>query len=97
MEAWGLWALCAGKLDVAEEAFLEALAHDPGSVRAALGLQVLCERLGRSEEAERYAELAKKCWARADSGKLQVELDALRGDRAGAAKVGGADRKSTDR
>ena len=35
-----------GKLDVAEEAFLEALAHDPGSVRAALGLQVLCERQG---------------------------------------------------
>src|SRR5262249_30442597 len=44
MEAWGLAALRARQETMAEEAFLEALAHDPGSVRAALGLQVLCER-----------------------------------------------------
>src|SRR5262249_18723465 len=53
MEAWGVGALQAGKLDVAEEAFHEALAHDPGSVRAALGMQVVCERQGRTEEVER--------------------------------------------
>ena len=58
-------ALQAGKYDIAEEAYLEALAHDPGSVRAALGLQVMCERLGRTEEAQRYADLARRCWARA--------------------------------
>src|SRR5262249_7455574 len=40
MEAWGVGALQADRAEVAEEAFLEALAHDPGSVRAALGLQV---------------------------------------------------------
>jgi Flp pilus assembly protein TadD len=74
MESWGIAALHSGKNDVAEEAFLEALAHDPGSVRAALGLQVLCEKLGRSEEAERYAELAKRCWAKADPHRLDAEL-----------------------
>ena len=95
MEAWGVAGLLSGHDKDAEEGYLEALAHDPGSVRAALGLQVLCERLGRTEEAERYAELAKKCWAKADSGKLEVELKALRGDRAGAVKTEGAG-KSTD-
>src|SRR5205807_1585862 len=57
MEIWGAAALQADRLDVAEEAFLEALAHDPGSVRAALGMQVLCERQGRTSEAQRFAEL----------------------------------------
>jgi tetratricopeptide (TPR) repeat protein len=81
MEAWGVGALQGGKLDVAEEAFHEALAHDPGSVRAALGMQVVCERLGRSEEVERYAALARRCWAKADAGYLQVELAAMRGEK----------------
>ncbi len=84
MEEWGTAALWTGRQEAAEEAFQEALAHDPGSVRAALGLQVLCEQQGRSEEAERYAELAHRCWARADAGRLDVELAALRGERYGA-------------
>jgi len=78
METWGLAALQGGKESVAEEAYLEALAHDPGSVRAALGLQVLCEHQGRSEEAHRFADLARKCWGRADPGRLEAELAALR-------------------
>jgi tetratricopeptide (TPR) repeat protein len=78
MEIWGIGALHAGKADVAEEAFLEALAHDPGSVRAALGLQVLCERQGRAEEATRYAALARRCWRRADANCLEIELASLR-------------------
>ncbi len=81
MEQWGVAALQAGKYDVAEEAYLEALAHDPASVRAALGLQVMCERLGRSEEAHRYADLARRCWSRADSGRLERELAALRNEQ----------------
>jgi tetratricopeptide (TPR) repeat protein len=81
MEAWGTGALRAGKDEVAEEAFLEALAHDPGSVRAALGMQVLCERQGRGDEVQRYAKLAQRCWARADSGALEAELvGARKGD-----------------
>jgi tetratricopeptide (TPR) repeat protein len=79
MEAWGIGALEGGKLDVAEEAFQEALAHDPGSVRAALGMQVLCERQGRAEEAERFAELAHRCWRKADPARVAAELEALRG------------------
>jgi Tfp pilus assembly protein PilF len=78
MEAWGIAALQAGKLDVAEEAFLETLAHDTGSVRGALGMQILCERQGRSEEALRFGELAQRFWRRADPGRLQQELLALR-------------------
>jgi tetratricopeptide (TPR) repeat protein len=80
MEAWGAAALHAGRLVVAEEAFLEALAHDWGSVRGALGMQVVCERLGRAEEALRFAEVAARCWRRADPGSLQVELADMRGD-----------------
>jgi tetratricopeptide (TPR) repeat protein len=78
MEAWGLGALQAGRPDVAEEAFLEALAHDPGSVRGALGLQVLCESQGRGEEAARYADLARRCWRHADPGLLDTELAEVR-------------------
>lgn len=79
MEVWGLGALQTRQDSVAEEAFLEALAHDPGSFRGALGLQVLCERQGRAEEARRYAELARRCWRRSESGRLEVELADLRG------------------
>jgi tetratricopeptide (TPR) repeat protein len=80
MENWGLGALRANRLDVAEEAFLEALAHDSGSARGALGMQIVCERQGRTEEAERFAELAQRLWRRADPGRLQAELDYLRGE-----------------
>jgi tetratricopeptide (TPR) repeat protein len=79
MEALGIAALQTKQPEIAEEAFLEALAHDPGSVRGALGLQVLCEQQGREEEAKQYWELARRCWLRADAGALQAELKALRG------------------
>jgi Tfp pilus assembly protein PilF len=80
METWGLAALRANRLDVAEEAFLEALAHDFASARGALGMQVVCERQGRTEEALRFAELAQRAWRRADPGALQAELVFLRGN-----------------
>jgi Tfp pilus assembly protein PilF len=82
MEAWGLGAFQGGKAEAAEEAYLEALAHDPGSVRAALGLQVLCEQQGRTDEAERYAELAQRCWRKADPALLEAERVDLRGREA---------------
>jgi tetratricopeptide (TPR) repeat protein len=78
METWGATALHAGRADVAEEGFLEALAHDPGCVRAALGMQVLCERQGRAEEAERYAALSRRSWRRAEVQSLDVELASMR-------------------
>src|SRR5207244_6296050 len=77
MEIWGAMALQAGKADIAEEAFLEALAHDPGSVHGALGMQILCERQGRAEEARRYAELAHHDWRKAEVRSLDAELAAL--------------------
>jgi hypothetical protein len=66
MESWGVGALEAGNAVEAEEAFQEALAHDAGSVRGALGLWALCERLGRTEEAARYLKVAHRVWAKAD-------------------------------
>jgi tetratricopeptide (TPR) repeat protein len=79
MEYWGLGALKANRLAAAEEAFLEALAHDAGSVRGALGMMVVCERQGRTEEANRFAELAQRCWGKADAGLIHAELEYLRG------------------
>jgi hypothetical protein len=87
LEAWGTEALRAGRDQEAEEAFLEALAHDPAAVRSALGLQVLCEHQGRAEEATRYAALARRCWSRADAGRLDAELAALRAERGGSRRV----------
>jgi tetratricopeptide (TPR) repeat protein len=82
MEAWGSEALRSGRNEIAEEALLEALAHDPGSVRAAMGLQVLCERLGRNEEANRYAQLARRAWRKADPSNFAAEMALLRTESA---------------
>lgn len=91
METWGLAALESGKLAVAEEAFLEAIAHDTGSVRAALGLQTLCERQGRLEEARKYEKLAQKFWKHAEVQAFLAEKSAIAGLGAGTATaaVGG--------
>jgi len=74
MERWGLAALRTGKWDQAEEAFLEAMAHDSGSVYGAMGMQVLCAYLGRSEEAAHFAELARKFWSKAEPQDYNARL-----------------------
>ena len=78
MEYWGVGALRANRLVEAEEAFLEALAHDAGSVKGAIGMMVVCERLGRTEEMNRFADLAQRCWRKADPGLIQSELEYMR-------------------
>jgi hypothetical protein len=78
MEVWGQMALRCAKLDVAEEAFLEALAHDHGSAKAAMGLQLVCEQQGRPEEARQYAALARKFWKHAEVRTFDTELASLR-------------------
>jgi hypothetical protein len=77
MEAWGLGALDAGNAEAAEEAFLEALAHDPGSVKAAVGMETLCGRLGRAAEARKFAALADRLWAKADPNDLRALRETL--------------------
>jgi hypothetical protein len=72
MEQWGIGALEAGNAVVAEEAFLEALAHDAGSVRGALGMEALCNRLGRTDEAARFSQVAERCWAKADRKNFEI-------------------------
>ena len=81
MEAWGIAALEGGSATEAEEAFQEALAHDAGSARGALGLWALCERLGRTEEAYRYLKVAHKAWAKAEPKDFE-SLKADMGKRA---------------
>jgi thioredoxin-like negative regulator of GroEL len=86
METWGIAALEAGVATDAEEAFQEALAHDAGSVRGALGLWALCERLGRTDEATRYLKVAHRVWAKA----AVKDFEALKADMlARAAKIPG--------
>lgn len=78
METWGVAALKSGQDKTAELALLEALTHDTGSARAALGMQVLCERQNRPEEAQRFRDRARRLWQRADEGVLDAELAWLR-------------------
>jgi Tfp pilus assembly protein PilF len=77
-EVRGIAALKSGQEEIAEEALQHALAHDRGSARGALGMQVLCERQGRAQEAGRFRDLAQRIWAKADRGALDAELDWLR-------------------
>jgi len=81
MEAWGIGALEAGNAVDAEEAFQEALAHDAGSVRGALGMWALCDRLGRTDEAASYLKLAQRLWTRAAPKDFET-LKALMARRA---------------
>jgi len=81
METWGMAALAAGKESVAEEAFLEAIAHDPGSFQGALGMQILCERTGRTEEAQQYQAMAQKAWQHAELKTFLDEVAYVRSQR----------------
>jgi tetratricopeptide (TPR) repeat protein len=74
LEAWGQAALAGNRADEAEEAFLEALAHDTHSAVAALGLRAICSDQNRKEEAERYTELAHRIWKEADPQVLEAEV-----------------------
>ena len=78
METWGIAALEAGLPAEAEEAFQEALAHDTGSACGALGMWAVCQQLGRTAEAERYLQVAHRCWPKADA----VDFNRLKADLA---------------
>jgi hypothetical protein len=62
----------------AEQAFLEALAHEHGSIVAALGLQVVSEQRGDQEMVRHYAARAAKIWKDADAGAPDRQLARLR-------------------
>ncbi len=72
MEEWGIAALDCGNAPEAEEAFQEALAHDMGSVRGALGMWAICDRLGRGDEASRYLKVAQRFWSRANPKDFEM-------------------------
>jgi hypothetical protein len=60
-------------------------------------MQVLCEHQGRSEEARRYAEVARRCWAKADPDQLTAELASLRSERYGTRRAASTRSDSTTR
>ena len=86
MESWGRGALDAGQLIEAREAYQEALAHDSGSVRGALGMWSVCTQSGEPEEAARYLKLAQRCWQRAESS----DFERLKATFAGSVGASGA-------
>jgi tetratricopeptide (TPR) repeat protein len=95
MEVWGECALAAWRPEVAEEAFLESLAHDPGSVKAALGMQVLCERQGRTTEAAHFGALARRAWRRAEVRSFDALRDQYEHGLPAAAQTRPADTTRT--
>jgi tetratricopeptide (TPR) repeat protein len=78
LEVWGEAALRAGRLDEAEEAYHEALAHEHGAILACLGMQVVWEKRGRADMARHYAGRAAFIWRRADPGVADKHLLRLR-------------------
>jgi len=78
LEVWGEAALRAHRLDEAEEAFHEALAHEHGSILGALGMQVVWETRGRLDMAEHYSARAGAIWRGADAGALRRQLERMR-------------------
>lgn len=78
MEQWGLAALECGEESTAEEGFLEALAHDKGSIIGALGMMSLSEKRGQPKEAEKYLAMARKSWKFASEGQIQTEIALIR-------------------
>jgi len=78
-EAWGEQCLRLGRLDDAEFAFHEALAHEHGSIVATLGMQVVWERRNRPDLAKHYADRAAELWKNADKGALDRQLERMRG------------------
>ncbi len=78
LEAWGETALLARRLDEAEEAYHEALAHEHGSIVAALGMQVVWEQRQRTDMAQHYARRAAVIWKDADAGSLDRQLARIR-------------------
>jgi hypothetical protein len=85
LEVWGESALRAHRWDEAEEAFLEALAHEHGSIIGALGLQVVAEQRGQADLASHYAARATAIWKDADPDALPRQLERLR--KLGAASL----------
>ncbi|HEY3997555.1 MAG TPA: hypothetical protein VGO93_01735 [Candidatus Xenobia bacterium] len=82
---WAEMALGAGRLDEAQEAFCEGLAHEHGSIVAVLGLQVVSERKHQATLAASYAARAQAVWSQADPGardRLLARLRAIANRRA---------------
>lgn len=78
LQVWGEAALRAHRLDEAEEAFLEGMAHEHGNAQSALGLQVVSEQRSRSDVAANYASRAAELWKNADPGLIERHLARLR-------------------
>jgi len=73
VEGWANVALALGDYAIAENAYREALAREPGSGRAFFGLAASLEGQGKTTEASAARERAAKAWANADPNLPQMQ------------------------
>jgi tetratricopeptide (TPR) repeat protein len=71
-EGWAGVAQELGEAEVADTAWREALAREPGSGRALFGRAAALARLGRTEESRAALGRATRAWVRADSDLPQL-------------------------
>ena len=73
VEGWGRAALHLHDWKSAETAYREALSREPGGGRAMFGLAEALRGLGRTADAERTRNDARKAWAKADADLPQMK------------------------
>jgi hypothetical protein len=71
-EGWAVVAQAIGEYEVAEAAWREVLAREPGSGRALFGRAAALARLGRQGEARTAIDRATRAWIRADTDLPQL-------------------------
>ena len=84
VEATGSLALHVGDYVTAERAYTDALAAEPGSGRAYVGLAAALEGLERPEEAQARLEQAERAWDKADPDLPQIQK--LRSEKLASAR-----------
>ncbi len=80
VEAWGHAALKLRDWGSAEKAYREAVSREPGGGRALFGLAEALRGLGRTSEAEKTLDQARKAWIRADADLPQIKGAARNAD-----------------
>jgi tetratricopeptide (TPR) repeat protein len=73
VEGWANVALAIGDFATARREYREALAREPESGRALLGLAAALDGLGKTSEARDARQRGAKAWARADADLPQLQ------------------------
>ena len=81
VEGFGITATALGDHGVAEKAFREALAREPGSGRAYFALASTLRALNRADEATKMTESGRRAWDKADGERPQLRSQSLISNR----------------